>query len=183
MHTNHTSRWIERFALLILLSAWAGSAASAQTATVGDLEPALRSGTTVWITDSRGREERTRIVSVSGDVLTLTAAQGIHTLRAADVKRIRVRHTDALWNGALIGAAAAIAPGLFICRAMEPWENCRAAGPILQLGAFGAGIGIGIDALIRGRRTIYEAPPGSTRLYAAPIVGRHARGLQVTIAF
>jgi hypothetical protein len=44
------------------------------------------------------------------------------------------------------------------------------------------GIGIGIDALIRGRRTIYVAP-GTTRLHAAPIVGRRAAGLQFSLTF
>jgi hypothetical protein len=67
---------------------------------------------------------------------------------------------------------------------METWENCRDdVGPMVRIGAIGAGIGIGIDALIRRRRTIYEAAQGSTRLRAAPIVASHARGLQVSLSF
>jgi hypothetical protein len=66
---------------------------------------------------------------------------------------------------------------------MEPWENCRDdVGPMARIGALGAGIGIAVDALIRGRKTIYESQ-GSTRLHAAPIVGRGTAGLQVSLSF
>ena len=51
------------------------------------------------------------------------------------------------------------------------------------LGSIGAGVGIGIDALIRGRKTIYDTGHGSTRLDAAPLVGRGAAGLQVSLSF
>ena len=139
---------------------------------------------TVWITDSGGREEKTRIVGVSGDIVTTTAGDDIRRLRTTDVMRVRVRHSDPVINGALIGAGAAVASGLFLCSLTETWENCRDdVGPMFRIGAIGAGVGIGIDALIRGRRTIYEAAQGSTRLHAAPIVARRAGGLQLSLSF
>ena len=185
MCANGTSIW-KRIALLVLFSASTGSALSAQTphAATGTLETTLIPGMTVWITDSGGREEKTRVVGVSGDIVTTTAGDEIRHLRTTDVVRVRARHSDALINGALIGAGVAVASGLFLCTRTEPWENCRDdAGPIFGIGAIGAGVGIGIDALIRGRRTIYEAARGSTRLRAAPIVARHAKGLQVSLSF
>ena len=185
MRANGTSIWLKRIALLILFSASTGSAVSAQTPQEPqpNLETTLIPGTTVWITDSGGREEKTRIVNLSGDIVTTTAGEEIRRLRTADVMRVRVRQSDSVINGALIGAGAAVATGLLLCSLTETWENCRDdAGPMLKIGAIGAGIGIGIDALIRGRRTIYEAS-GSTRLSAAPIVTRHARGLQVSLSF
>jgi hypothetical protein len=139
---------------------------------------------TVWVTDSGGREEKTRVISASGDIVTTAAGQDVRRLHTSDVVRVRVRRTDPVIDGALIGAGAAVASGLLLCRLTEPWENCRDdAGPMLRIGAIGAGIGIGIDALIRGRRTIYEAREGATRLYAAPMIARHARGLNVTLSF
>jgi hypothetical protein len=66
---------------------------------------------------------------------------------------------------------------------MEPWEICNEAGPILKTGAIGAGIGIGIDALIRGRRTVYEGHSRPARLHATPIVAPRAAGLQVSLSF
>ena len=183
MRANGTS-WLKRIALLILCSASTVSAVSAQTPRGAErnLEAAVLPGMTVWITDADGREEKTRIVGVSGDIVTTSAGDEIRRLRTADVMRVRARHSDSLINGALIGAGAAVASGLFVCSLGETWENCRDdVGPMLRIGAIGAGIGIGIDALIRGRRTIYEA--GSTRLLAAPIVARRARGLQVSLSF
>jgi hypothetical protein len=185
MRGNGTSIWLKRIALLILFSASTGSAASAQTPQAQrNLETILIPGMTVWITDSGGREERTRIVGVSGDIVTTTAGDEIRRLRTTDVMRVRARHSDSLINGALIGAGAALAAGLFLCRLTEPWEVCRGnVGPMFRIGAIGAGVGIGIDALIRGRRTIYEAARVATRLRAAPIVARHGGGLQVSLSF
>ena len=185
MRANGTSIRLKRIALLVLFSASTGSAASAQTPRGSglNLETLLIPGMTVWITDSGGREEKTRIVSASGEILT-TSGDETRRFSAADVKRVRVRHADPVINGALIGAGAAVASGLFLCSLTETWENCRDdAGPMFRIGAIGAGVGIGIDALIRGRRTIYEGAPGTTRFRAAPIVARHAGGLQVSLRF
>lgn len=186
MRGNQTSTWLERIALSILFSVLGAAAASAQPPSGAglNLETALIPGRTVWITDSSGLEEETRIVGLSGGIVTTAVGEDIRRLRTADVMRVRVRHSDPVINGALIGAGAALASGLFLCRLTETWENCRDdVGPMLRIGAIGAGAGIGIDALIRRRRTIYEAAHGSTRLHAAPIVGRRTRGLQVSISF
>jgi hypothetical protein len=139
---------------------------------------------TVWITHSDGREERTQIVSAAGGVVTVTAGQDVRRLRTTDILRVRARRPDSVINGALIGAGAAVAFGLFLCTRTEPWENCRDdAGPMFRIGAIGAGIGITVDALIRGRRTIYEAAQPTTRLHAVPVIARRAGGLQVSFSF
>lgn len=186
MRANGTSIWLKRVALLLLFSASTGAAVSARAPQGAErnLETISIPGMTVWITDADGREEKTRIVGVSGDIVTTTTGDEIRRLRTTDVMRVRVRHSDSVINGALIGAGAAVASGLLLCRMMEPWETCRDnVGPMFKIGAIGAGIGVGIDALIRGRKTIYEAARGATRLRAAPIVARHARGLQVSLSF
>jgi hypothetical protein len=123
-----------------------------------------------------------RIVDVSGESVTVSADGEVRRLRTADIRRIRARRSDSVLNGALIGAGAGIASGLFMCRLTEPWEICNDPGPLFGVGAIGAGAGIAIDALIRGRRTIYETPRGA-RLHVAPLIGRHARGLQISVVF
>jgi hypothetical protein len=175
---------MKRIAVLFVLSALTGSAVSAQTSQTAapDFRGTLTPGKTVWITDSAGREEKTQILSVSGDSITTSAGNDIRLVQTADVKRITARHSDSVLNGALIGAGVGIASGLLLCRLTEPWEICNNAGPLLRTGALGAGIGIGIDALIRGRKTVYAAPD-SARLHAAPIVGRRAGGLQLSLSF
>jgi len=91
-----------------------------------------------------------------------------------------VRKSDSLLNGALIGAGAAFGAGLFICMRMEPWSVCR--DDAARFGAIGAAIGAGVDALIRRQVTIYENPNGTT-LHAAPILGRRARGVRLSVTF
>ena len=152
MRVKHT--W-PTLAMLVLL--WSPRASAQQAGTGSpDLGTLLTPGMTVWITDASGQEQRVRIVGVSGDAVT-TIADGVsRRLAAADIRRVEARRSDSLLDGALIGAGAAIASGLFLCTRTEPWENCRDdVGPMLRIGALGAGAGIGLDALIRGRRTIY----------------------------
>ena len=171
---------------LVLLLLLFASAAAAQTPRDAsrDLEAVLSPGRTVWITDATGRRDKTRIVSLSGDIVTTTAADGMRRLRTAEIVQVTQRHSDSLLNGALIGAGIAVGSGLALCRAMEPWENCRDdIGPMLRLGAVGAAVGMGIDALIRGQRTIYQAAPGPIRLSVAPLVGGRAKGVQLALRF
>ena len=182
MHANEISVWLKGFALLVLLSVSTSSVALAQTPQ--SLETTLVPGSTVWITDAAGREEKMRILGVTGGIVTAIAGADTRRLPTTDVTRVRVPDSDALWNGALLGAGVAVATGLALCRLTEPWENCRDdVGPMLRIGAIGAGVGIGIDALVRGRRTIYEAGRPSAQLHAAPIIGGHAAGLQFSIRF
>jgi hypothetical protein len=185
MRGNRSVIRLKNIALLIVFSASTSAAALAQTpqGATSNLETLLRPGMTVWITDTSGREEKTRIQGVSGAVITATADGDIRRFDTADVTRVRVRESDSLLNGALIGAGTAVATGLFMCSLMEPWENCRDdVGPMLQIGAIGAGIGIGVDALIRGRRTIYEGGKTSS-LQAGFIVGPQTKGVRVSIRF
>ena len=94
----------------------------------------------------------------------------------------QTRQSDSLLNGALIGAGAGVATHLLVCRTMEPWEVCRNDfGPMATFGALGAGIGIGIDALIR--KTIYQSASGDTEVHATPIIGRRAKGMRFSVRF
>ena len=52
---------------------------------------------------------------------------------------------------------------------------------MIKIGAIGAGIGMGIDALIR--KKIYQSASGATEVHAAPIIGRRAKGLQLSVRF
>jgi hypothetical protein len=184
--TGKTRRTVGvRLFLVAFFAAACASAVSAQTAQPAqpDGQSALTPGMTVWITESGGREQKARVVAVSGDAVTTAAGEERRTVPWTDIARVRARRSDSVLNGALIGAGAAVASGLFYCRMMEPWDICNDPGPLFRIGAIGAGIGIGVDALIRGRTTIYEAAHGSTRLHAAPIIGPHTAGVRVSVSF
>lgn len=113
---------------------------------------------------------------------TTIAFAVLFSASAASVASAQTRQSDALLNGALIGAGAGVATHLFVCRTMEPWEVCRNDfGPMATFGAIGAGIGIGVDALIR--KTIYQSPSGETEVHATPIIGRRAKGMRFSVRF
>jgi hypothetical protein len=114
--------------------------------------------------------------------LAAAASDELRRLDAQQGARIERRRNDSVLNGALIGAAAGVASGLLLCRSMEPWEVCNDPGPLLRVGALGAAIGIGIDALIREREVIYGST-GSTELHLAPLVGRGTKGVQLGLRF
>jgi hypothetical protein len=185
MRGNRRFIWVTRLALAIASSICSVSTLAAQPQTAEPrLEAVLLPGMTAWITDFTGLEEKTRIARVSPDLVTTTVGDRVRELNTSDVTRVRVRRPDSLLNGALIGAGSAVASGLFLCHLTEPWENCRDdVGPMLRIGAVGAAIGAGIDALIRGRKTIYEAGRPAARIQAAPIVGRRALGVQMYVVF
>ena len=95
---------------------------------------------------------------------------------------VPVRQSDSLLNGALIGAGAGVASVLFICRQMEPWRVCLDdVGTLVKFGALGAGIGMGVDALIRAK--VYQSASGAAEVHAAPIFGRRAKGLRFSVKF
>ena len=171
--------WRRLIVVVVLLITSGGSTAWAQS--LGTL---LRPGRTVWITETGGQEEKYRIVELSGDVIVATANERAEQLRTSDIVRVRARHFDSVLNGALIGAGAAVATGLFLCTRTEPWENCRDdVGPMVGIGALGAGIGVGVDALIRPRRTIYEAMPRPVTLHVTPIVVPRAGGVRISVSY
>ena len=115
-------------------------------------------------------------------LIFFVSTTSIASAQASQTPVVAIRQSDSLWNGALIGAGAGVASGLMFCRLMEPWENCRDDfGSILTVGAIGAGIGIGIDALIR--RKVYQTASGAAEVYAAPIVGRRGQGLRLSVRF
>jgi hypothetical protein len=120
-----------------------------------------------------------RIVGLILFLILTVSGVSAQTPRAGGVT---VRESDSLLNGALIGAGVGVASGLFLCTRTEPWSNCRDdVGPMIKIGAIGAGIGMGIDALIR--KKIYQSASGATEVHAAPIVGRRAKGLRLSVMF
>ena len=136
---------------------------------------------TVWITDAGGHKEKTRIVGVSGDTVTTVAGDDIRRFQTLDITRVEARRSDSIVNGALIGAGVAVTSGLFLCRLTETWENCRDdAGPMLRIGLVGAGVGIGIDALLRRRHAIFDASARSSHLHLSPIVTNRVAGVLVS---
>jgi hypothetical protein len=126
---------------------------------------------TVYLLDRSGLETSGRLLALDPDSVMLLVGGSERRFDISDVTRIQKR--DSLKNGTLIGAAVGVimglvAAGISDCPGDDPGGTCgglRAATFAASLGMYTA-LGAGVDALIRGRTTIYAAP--ATVLRSAP---------------
>ena len=173
------------------LAAPAPAAAQAPVTSFDQLNTRLKPGDTVWVTDGQGREVKGRINSLAPDSLGVDAG-GFRTFSAGDVTMIHLREGDSLANGALIGlAVGGVGTGLACLASADGRDEGWCVLAALVYGGIGTGIGVGIDALIPGKKLVaYRAPgtPGSSesrhaRFSIAPLVTPRAKGAAVSFAF
>jgi hypothetical protein len=173
------------------LAAPALAAAQAPVTSFDQLNTRLKPGDTIWVTDGQGREVKGKVQALAPDAITLKG-DGPRTFAAGDVRLISERRNDSLANGALIGLGVGGGLGLVGCLASAEGSDagwCAVAAA--AYGGIGAAIGVGIDALIPGKKLLtYRAPgtPGSSesrqaRLSIVPVVTPRAKGLAVSFAF
>ena len=170
------------------LAAPAPCAAQEPVRDFSQLNTRLRPGDTIWVTDAQGREVKGRILSLSTDALTLEGASR-RSFGSPDVTAIQLRRNDSLGNGALIGLG--VGGGLTLVACLVSVESsdagwCAAAAAVY--GGIGAGIGVGIDALIPGKKTLAYRAPGSTnaaraRVRVVPVITPRVKGLAVSFGF
>jgi hypothetical protein len=164
------------------------SAAQEPVKSFDQLNTRLKPGDTVWVTDAQGREVKGKIQALAPEAITLKG-DGPTTFVAGNVRLISERRRDSLANGALIGlAVGGVGTGLACLAGTEGPDQDWCLVAALAYGGIGAGIGVGIDALIPGRKVVmYRAPgtPGSpqSRLSIAPVVTPRAKGVAVSFAF
>ncbi len=173
-------------ALLVAGMLLTGSSSSAQVVATNfeELRVKVAQGDEIYVTDTSGRESRASVVEV-GTALIVEMSGTRRELSEADVRLIRQRQPDSLWTGAIIGSLAGAAVGVLPVSLMSP--SCQGAEcvvPIIAGGAAGAGIGIGIDALIKERKVIYT-PGGrpASQLLVAPLFSASARGASLSVRF
>jgi hypothetical protein len=172
----------------VILAAAVPCAAQEPVRDFTQLNTRLGPGDTIWVTDAQGREVKGRILSLSTDALTLEGGSR-RSFGAPDVSTIQVRRNDSLGNGALIGLGVGSGLTLVACLAGTDGSDqgwCAAAAAVY--GGIGAGIGVGIDALIPGKKILaYRGPAPSgaplARLSIAPLVSRRAKGVAVSLTF
>jgi hypothetical protein len=148
----------------------------------------VRKGQTVEVIDDEGREITGKVSLVSQAALHLVRDGTATEIAFARITQI-ARPTDSLANGALIGLAAGAAFG--VLGATVGTDDCDdyfapcfegpryVIGSALIFGGIGAGIGVGIDALIRRNRVVYRRD-GPTA-HVVPVVGRGAKAVVVSL--
>lgn len=169
-------------ALALLLTT---STAEAQqlAGTFNQLQVLVKLGDKVTVTDVAGNEMGGRIEALSSSSMALLVSGMRRELREAEISTIRQRRSDPLKNGALwglgVGAGLGTVAGLALA---SDCHNCNNSWIIPFAAAFyggiGAGIGVGIDALVEGQQVIYaRAQPSSARLKVAPLLTRSRKGV------
>jgi uncharacterized membrane protein len=153
----------------------------------------IRIGQIVWITNNAGREQKGRIIAVSGSEIELQVSSALVSYPMHDVQTVQVR--DSVWNGTRTGAiAGGVAGGVFfglLAYGLRCETNCGSEYStthdvlegVLGMGAISAGIGALAGALIdrgiEGRRLVYSSPV----VGIAPVVGRGTVGIRATFRF
>jgi hypothetical protein len=178
---------LHRSALFVLpLLATLASSAYAQPAAQSfeQLQVLVPVGNEVKLTDSAGNRLAGKIAAILADRLILDVGGKKTTYGERDVLEITRRAGDPLTNGAWWGFAVGAGFGSLGYGVFCATEACSAIDILIipVYGAMGAGVGVAVDALIRGEKTVYRAPNRQITTSVAPIFGRR-KGIGLAITF
>ena len=166
---------------LVALS-FAGCAHLQPTQAWPELVRRLETGNPVAVTDAEGREVRGRVAAASSASLTLDVNGTARQFDSTDVRQVR-RDGDRLWNGLAIGAGIGVLGSALMdnrCSGQPVRCDDKQVPERIAFLAMTTAAGIGIDALHRDRRTVYESP-GRVTLKVLPILTMRTRGLLLVI--
>ena len=165
-------------------------AAAQQAGSFEQLQVLVKPGDTVVVIDMYGRSTKGKIEGLSRESLRLKSSGSIREFGQRDAVEIKQRRSDSLANGALIGAAVGGGIGALGTIAMCESGWCRGNGAEVAaaIGVYtgiGTAIGVGIDALVRSRQTIYRSFPQTafSRVHVAPLIGSGRRGVALKWSF
>ena len=140
----------------------------------------------ISIREGVGEEVSAQIIDLTSTELVVMVDGQRRAFHSDDVMRIRQRRSDSLGNGAWIGFAAGAGLAL-VGIAAEPDLFDNAGWALLAIGLYGsmgAGVGVGVDALIRGRQVIYQHPSGAAPALAlVPVVSTRRVGAMLALRF
>jgi hypothetical protein len=157
-----------------------------QAASFEQLQMLVRPGDVITVIDDNGTKLRGTLTRLSSSSLQLVIGSTERTFEQSQVRTIRQRRGDSLANGAWTGLAVGMVIPAIALLALHDECYCTAAEVAGALGAYGglgAGIGVGIDALVRRTKTIYSAPAAAGRVRLTPMLTHNASAMSVTIRF
>ncbi|HEX6323084.1 MAG TPA: hypothetical protein VFZ36_05110 [Vicinamibacterales bacterium] len=137
---------------------------------------------TVFLTDLQGAVHRGQLIRVAPDEVVLLGAGGERTFTRSEIALIETRG-DSLKNGALIGASVGVLTGFLAAGISDCSYGADSCGG-QRIGMFATSvalytlIGVGIDALVKGRTVLYRAY-GKPTVSLAVQPGKAAIGINV----
>lgn len=171
---------------LLVTVVTAGCGARAPVRTFPELQQRVHRGDTVYVIDDTGTETRGRVLELSESALTIAAASGERRMERPAVRQVQT-FGDSLWNGLILGLVAGT-PGILIADPeyspcpTDPKRRCseyRLSRRLLGIGVMG-GLGMGIDAMIRGRHQVYLAPDNAA-VAVMPVIGPSRAEVRVLV--
>ena len=166
--------------------------ATAQTVT-SDWAAVPKANRVVYVTTDTGAEASGRLLRIDADSLTIRDRDQERTFQREHVIFVD-RRGDSLRNGAIVGAITGAGLGALSgvmsdCGGLlEAPRDCTAgerARVLAIMTGFSTGVGIGIDALVRGRTRMYgrAAAGRSTTAIVAPFLHHRAVGLALSTSW
>ena len=162
------------------------SDASAQEARSFDqLELLIKPGDTIHVTDFRGKTTKGKVMGLSSAVLRFSAKGATRDLSESDVYRIQQWRGDSLKNGAFIGLGVGIGMGALSALFCERSDHTCQVGVFTSTAGIYTAIGVGIDALIPSKQTIYFGGTRTTSLHIEikPILQPSQKGVAMAFSF
>lgn len=179
-------KFVSAVGVAVILSA---GCAGRRVTTFTEMEKRVPAGTTLYVATDDGKEIKGKLAAISGQTLRLTLRDAAtREFREMDVTRVRAR--DPLWNGALIGAAAAgISAAALVetgCVAPYAAPDCktvsRGAGVAIMAG-LGGGVGLLFDVLHHRRVFRGAKRARGASLFIAPVLAPNTAGVRVSSRF
>jgi hypothetical protein len=172
--------------LCLFVTLISGRSAEAQqrSGSTDDLWSRVKSGDTVYVTDSSARETTGMFMKVADGTLTALVDGQPRDMPILDVRQVTKRGGDSVWNGFLIGAAIGGVVGAVVCDGsdIDCADHGARAGTAALTALEGGAVGALIDHFIKGRKVVYRAGPRSV-VRIAPVVLPSRRGVHLSVAF
>lgn len=178
-------RHVTLLAVMSVLAVAATAGAGQAGPSVGEVQDRLKAGRTIYVTEQDGREVAGRFAELTPAAIVVVQDGVRRDIPLAAVRRIQT--PDPLWTGVLIGAGIGGAMALTI--RTDSACPARSAGCLNEVRAarvgfplWGGLVGLWLDWLHNGRRTIYRASAGNT-VGAVARVAPGRRAFVVSVAF
>ena len=144
----------------------------------------MKRGDTVFVTSKSGDELKANVVGVvvDRDAILVDVDEVRLELPASGIREIQLEVRDSLRNGALIGAAHALAVTLLLVAiSKDDTAGREFLGFSLFTVPIGAGLGAAIDAAHKGREPIYRPAGGGGLPFIEPLTGSRTRRWEFSI--
>ena len=129
----------------------------------------LQLGKPVFLTTQAGERVEGVTGQITPEAIIVSTPAGIREVRYRDLRRAEKR--DAVWTGAAVGAATGAAFGFALVADADCGSSSQCGaekgGVVIGGALYGALIGWGFDALVKGKTTVFEGEP-TTKVTLVP---------------